>query len=595
MRDLLLGVRDTMAFAWRAGRTNVILGFSLMLVQPVALPLAAVAIRSIVDGSRAGDVSLAVRAAAAAAVLVIISLLAEHFAHIFYFKTGEDVAALIERDVATLSNGSPGLEHHERPEYADRLAVIRREMDRASWTTIASVYGAVAIVVAMALTGLLLMQLSPWLLLLPLASVPPLLLGKRAETLSAKARRAAATSTRQANHMFSLLGDAGPIKEVRTSGLEAQVRERQRRAWDAASAIEVEAETRAAVLRALGQIIFAVAYVGATLLVLRNAVRSTATAGDVLMVIALAGQVNAQVSAAVSLLQGLQRSASMFTDIRWIRNVVLRPNPIVEDSDAPETLRTGITFTDVSFAYPGTEKPVLAHLTMTIPAGATVAIVGENGAGKSTLVKLLCRFYEPASGVIEVDGVDIRRIPLEDWWSRIAAGFQDFARYEFTVQHAVGIGSGRDIDNTEAVQAALHRARAEDVLRHLPRGLETLVGTSWEQGTDLSGGQWQKLALGRAMMRETPLLLLLDEPTSALDAQAEHNLFEQYALGARRVAQVTGAITVLVSHRFSTVRMADTILVVGDGRVVEVGTHAELMAMGGLYADLYGLQARQYA
>jgi ATP-binding cassette subfamily B protein len=159
----------------------------------------------------------------------------------------------------------------------------------------------------------------------------------------------------------------------------------------------------------------------------------------------------------------------------------------------------------------------------------------------------------------------------------------------------VGIGSRRDIDNKDAVLRALQRARAEDVLRHLPRGLDTLVGLSWEGGTELSGGQWQKLALGRAMMREAPLLLLLDEPTSALDAQAEHNLFEQYALGARRVAQLTGAITVLVSHRFSTVRMADTILVVDAGRVVEIGSHSELMAQAGLYADLYGLQARQYA
>jgi ATP-binding cassette subfamily B protein len=197
--------------------------------------------------------------------------------------------------------------------------------------------------------------------------------------------------------------------------------------------------------------------------------------------------------------------------------------------------------------------------------------------------------------VIDVDGTDLRRIPVPAWRERIAAGFQDFARYEFTAQHVVGLGSRADIDDPAAVAAALGRARAEDVLRRLPQGLATLVGTSFDGGTDLSGGQWQKLALGRAMMRQDPLLLLLDEPTSALDAQAEHNLFEQYALGARRVAQRTGAITILVSHRFSTVRMADSILVVGDGRIAEAGTHEELIALGGLYADLFALQARQYS
>jgi len=265
------------------------------------------------------------------------------------------------------------------------------------------------------------------------------------------------------------------------------------------------------------------------------------------------------------------------------------------DALVPDTLEMGITFRDVAFTYPGTEDPVLEHVNMTIPAGSTIAIVGENGAGKSTLIKLLCRFYEPTSGIIELDGVDLRRIPVDQWRDRISAGFQDFARFEFTAQHIVGLGSQPDIDNADAVTAALGRARAEDVLRRLPEGLDTLVGKSFDGGTDLSSGQWQKLALGRAMMRDNPLLLLLDEPTSALDAQAEHNLFEQYALGARRVAQRTGAITVLVSHRFSTVRMADTILVIGDGRIAEAGTHNELMALEGIYADLYLLQAKQYA
>lgn len=593
--EFFKGIGDTFRYAWRAGKTNFFVGFGLMLVAPVAMPFAAVGLRSVVDNALAGEARQAVSAAVVVAVLAVVGLTAAHFAHIFYFTTAEDMAALVERDVAALSNGSIGLEHHERAEYADRIAVIRREADRAAWNTVSALYTGVAIVVALLITAVLLATLNPWLVLLPLAAFPPLLLGRKSESIARAARNAAAPATRRANHMFGLLADAGPIKEVRTCGLETEVRVRQAAAWKEASRIEVRGENKATALRALAQIIFAVLYVGATLLVVRDAVQGHGTVGDVLMVITLAAQVNQQVVSAVLALVGLQRTASMFAEIRWIRGVVEAAPEVEPDAAVPDTLTTGITFTDVAFAYPGTEEPVLQGVTMTIPAGSTVAIVGENGAGKSTLVKLLCRFYEPTSGVIDVDGVDVRRIPVPAWRDRISAGFQDFARYEFTAQHVVGLGSQADIDDPDAVEAALGRARAEDVLRRLPQGLATLVGKSFDGGTDLSGGQWQKLALGRAMMRQDPLLLLLDEPTSALDAQAEHNLFEQYALGARRVAQRTGAITILVSHRFSTVRMADSILVVGDGRIAEAGTHDELVALGGIYADLYALQARQYS
>ncbi|MGC4174634.1 ABC transporter ATP-binding protein [Demequina sp.] len=593
--ELLKGMTDILRVAWRAGKLNFVLGFGLMLVAPLAMPLAAVGLRGIVDNAIAGEARAAVIAAVWVAVLSVLGLTAGHFAHIFYFKTAEDAAALIERDVAALSNGSVGLEHHERADYADRVAYIRRETDRAAWNTVASLYGGVAIVVALVVTGILLATLSPWLLLLPVCAIPPLLLGRKAEAVAKEGRAKGAPATRQANHLFSLLSEPGPVKEVRTCGLESEVRERQRRAWSEVSRLEMRGEYKATVLRTIGQVFFAIAYVGATLLVVRDAINGHATVGDVLMVITLAAQVNAQVTSAVAMLQGLQRTASLFTEIRWIRGVVAGQQGEPADAVVPQTLTSGIELRDVTFTYPGTEEPVLSHVDLTIPAGATVAIVGENGAGKSTLIKLLCRFYDPDSGQITVDGTGLSRMPVTEWRERISAGFQDFAKFEFSAQNTVGLGDLPRVDDPEAVADALARARAEDVMRRLTDGLQTQLGKSNVGGTDLSGGQWQKLALGRAMMRESPLLLLLDEPTSALDAQAEHNLFEQYALGARRVAQRTGAITVLVSHRFSTVRMADTILVVGDGRIVESGSHDELVAQAGLYAELYALQAKQYA
>jgi ATP-binding cassette subfamily B protein len=593
--ELLKGMGDTLRFAWRAGRLNFVLGFGLMLVAPLAMPLAAVGLRGIVDNAIAGNGRAAIGAALWVAVLSVLGLTAGHFAHIFYFKTAEDMAALIERDIGELSNGSVGLEHHERSDYADRVAYIRREADRAAWGTVSSLYGGVAILVALVVTGVLLATLSPWLLLLPVCAIPPLLLGRKAETIAKAGRAKGAPATRQSNHLFSLLSEPGPVKEVRTCGLEKEVRERQQRAWDEASRLEMRGEYKATVLRTIGQVFFAIAYVAATLLVVRDAVKGHATVGDVLMVITLAAQVNSQVTAAVAMLQGLQRTASMFAEVRWIRGVVAAQQGAEPDAEVPQSLARGIELRDVSFTYPGTEEPVLEHVDLSIPAGATVAIVGENGAGKSTLIKLLCRFYDPDSGAIEIDGVNLARMPVTKWRERISAGFQDFARLEFTAQQTVGVGDLPHVDDPTAVTGALGRARADDVMRRLTDGLESKLGKSLVGGTDLSGGQWQKLALGRAMMRESPLLLLLDEPTSALDAQAEHNLFEQYAIGARRVAQRTGAITVLVSHRFSTVRMADTILVVGDGRIVESGSHGELMAHNGLYAELYSLQAEQYA
>jgi ATP-binding cassette, subfamily B, bacterial len=263
---------------------------------------------------------------------------------------------------------------------------------------------------------------------------------------------------------------------------------------------------------------------------------------------------------------------------------------------APERIERGVRVEGMTFRYPGTETNVLEDIDLELPAGSTIAFVGENGAGKSTLVKLLCRFYEPTGGRIAVDGVDLASIDAHAWRDRIAAGFQDFAKFELLASESVGIGDLPRVSDRAAIEQAVDRGAARDVVEDMPEGLETPIGTSHpEGGAELSGGQWQKLALARAMMRERPLLLVLDEPTSALDASAEHELFERYAVSARAVARATGGIAVFVSHRFSTVRMADLIVVVEDGRIAEQGTHAELVALSGLYAELFDLQAAAYA
>jgi ATP-binding cassette subfamily B protein len=246
----------------------------------------------------------------------------------------------------------------------------------------------------------------------------------------------------------------------------------------------------------------------------------------------------------------------------------------------------------VSFAYPGSSRMVLDDVSLSLPAGAVVAIVGENGAGKTTLVKLLARMYEPTAGAIFVDATPLARMPAAEWRGRLAGAFQDFFRFEFSARHTVGAGDLPRLDDQPAVATAVERAGAGDVVARLPSGLDTQLGPTWPGGVDVSFGQWQKLALARGFMRDAPLLLILDEPTAALDAETEHALFERYAAAAADVAN--GRITILVSHRFSTVRMADLIVVLDGARVAEVGSHRDLIAKGGQYSQLYAIQAAAY-
>ena len=270
------------------------------------------------------------------------------------------------------------------------------------------------------------------------------------------------------------------------------------------------------------------------------------------------------------------------------------------DAPVPERLSQGIRFEHVSFVYPGTERRVLEDVCLDFKPGSVVAIVGENGAGKTTLVKLLCRLYQPNGGRILVDGTDLARMPADAWRARLSGAFQDFYRFEFRARHTVGVGDVPRLDDEPAVVAAVDRAGADDVVARLTAGLETQLGPTWPEGVEVSFGQWQKLALARGFMRDRPLLLVLDEPTAALDAETEHALFERYAASSRggsfddRWDAADGRITILVSHRFSTVRMADLIVVLDGSRVVEVGSHEELVAKGGPYAELYGIQAAAY-
>ncbi|GAA2868631.1 ABC transporter permease [Actinoplanes cyaneus] len=593
MRTTLIGSWRLLAISWRADRRKTLAATGLMVAGTVGGPLLALMLGLMTDAVISGHVTAAVWYGIAVAALAVVSLTFAHFAHIFYTELAELAELEVVRDLILLTNGSEGIEHQERAEYADELTVLHRE-SRGLIGALESLFGILGLVLAVVFTAFLLAALNPVLLLLPIAAVPPLLCGRWAESRIDRAKTDTATPTRIALNLFRLSTSARFAGELRVFRLRDELRRRHLREWERASRGLVRSYGRAAAVRTLGQVIFGLAYVAAVLLVVRETIAGRRSIGDVVTVIVLATQVNQQVTAAVTLLATLQRMGSMLRRFDFVRKLVAVDHPVPVDQAPPERLSSGITLTEVSFTYPGTGEPVLTDVSLSLPAGASVAIVGENGAGKTTLVKLLCGLYRPTTGQILVDGIDLRRIPAESWREHLAAGFQDFVRFELLAGQVVGLGDVPRIGDDGAIADALDRAQGSDVLRQLEQGLDTQLGKSYTEGTELSGGQWQKLALGRALMRENPLLLVLDEPTSALDPQAEHRLFESYAQQAEQLRAGTGAITLFVSHRFSTVRMADLIIVLRDGRVVETGSHDELMRRGELYYDLFSLQARAY-
>jgi ATP-binding cassette subfamily B protein len=582
-----------LATAWRMDWRKTLLALTLIVAGAAAAPLLAAGMAWMTAEVVAGRAASAALAGVAVAALAIMTLTFSHFAHIAYYDLSELAELDFSERLLELSNGSPGIEHHERPEHADTLTVLELETGQFRPGLQAVMLG-LGLGLAVVFTAVLLARQSPLFLLLPLAALPALLSGRAAERILDRAKTATAEPTRTALNLFHLSTTARYAGELRVNGLQDELCRRHARLWTAGTNGLWRAQLTAIWLRAAGQLVFALAYVGAVLLVVQEAVAGQRSVADVVLVIALAGQVSAQVTLAVTLLQNLQRMASTFRRLGRLQDAVRETGERQADQSPPDRLRTGIELAGVCFTYPGTQAPVFLDVHLTLPAGATVAIVGENGAGKTTLVKLLCGFYRPTAGTITADGTDLSRVPARDWRERIAVGFQDFGRYEFLAQQTVGVGDLPRISSERAVRAGLDRAQAASVVDQLARGLSTQLGKSYADGAELSGGQWQKLALGRAMMREAPLLLVLDEPTSALDAEAEHALFSRYAEQARRIGAATGAITVLISHRFSTVHMADLIVVVSDGGVAETGDHAALMGSGGLYAELFGLQAKAY-
>jgi ATP-binding cassette, subfamily B, bacterial len=499
------------------------------------------------------------------------------------------VAVALESHVANLQASVAGIAHHERPEYLDRLAMLRDQVFVLDHMYM-SLFATCGWILRLGVTVALLMSIHPLLALLAAFALPTVLTSTWRPGVERAAEERGASANRLARHLFNLATTAPPGKEVRVTRIGDRLVTDRRAAWERWYEPVASARWSSALWHTLAWAIFGAAYVAAVVFV---ASRSGATAGQVLLVLAAGSRLSAYIGATVGeigFLRGFWLDGSR--RMAWLEDYAASMTEHA-DAPAPQRLVEGIRFEHVSFAYPGTSRRVLEDVSLELKPGSVVAIVGENGAGKSTLVKLLCRMYQPDQGRIVIDGVDLARIPADEWRTRLAGAFQDFFRFEFRVQRTVGLGDVPRLDDQPAVSIAVHRAGAADVVDRLAEKLETQLGPTWPGGVDVSFGQWQKLALARGFMRDHPLLLVLDEPTAALDAETEHALFERYALAARD-SSPDGRITILVSHRFSTVRMADLIVVLDGARVVEVGSHEALLAKGGQYAELYEIQAAAY-
>jgi ATP-binding cassette subfamily B protein len=503
---------------------------------------------------------------------------------------------LVERRLVALVGGTPTLEIHETPEHLTQLEVL---LGREGWEfgqVIPSLMNLLTLIVRALSAGLLLVGVDPVLLVLPLFGLPALLLSGKTGSIVGTAHDRAAEPTRLRAYLYELAtGDAAAAKEIRLFRLRDTLLRRFSVAQREMQQIRRKVGIQGALIGLAGRLVFLLGYFGAIVFVVRRAIAGDASVGDAVLTAVLAGQVLSLVTGSAEVLTWAWRTLTAAGRFVYIERLAGRAAPHVDNSaELPARLSTGIQLDHVSYRYPGLADDALHDVNLLLPAGSTVAIVGDNGAGKSTLVKLLAGLYLPTSGRITVDGVDLQTLDPVRWRQRITAGFQDYARFEVLAREAIGIGDLPEMDDEAAIRSALERAGAVDVLRSLPEELDTQLGTSWPDGVDLSGGQWQKLALARAMMRTTPLLLLLDEPTAALDADTEHRLFERWATAASDLRESTGTVTILVSHRFSTVRMADLIVVINDGQIVEIGNHNQLIRRNGQYAELFETQARAY-
>jgi ATP-binding cassette, subfamily B, bacterial len=429
---------------------------------------------------------------------------------------------------------------------------------------------------------------SPWLLFALIICVVPAFLGEtHFAFLGYSLNFRQTTARRQMDYVRTLGGSKESAKELKLFGLAPYLVGRYTALSDELHRQTVGLAKRKLLFGSFLTLLGTVGYYGTYAFVIYRTVTGALTLGTMTLLAGAIAGASTNIQAFFSTFSVMADQAMFMTDLLKFFSV----QPMIFSKPgalpAPRPIRRGFEFKNVSFSYPANPRLVLNNISFHLEPSSRIALVGENGQGKTTIVKLLTRLYDPTAGQILLDGIDLREYDLDDLWKEIGVIFQDFTRYEMTVSENIAIGQIEERDNPFRIRAAAHKSLAETFIRHLPKGYEQPLGSRFEEAVDLSGGEWQKMALARAYLRDAQLLIL-DEPTAALDAKSEHEVFERFG------ELTEGKMALLISHRFSTVRKADRIFVLESGMIVEQGPHDELIRIGGRYAEMFELQAANY-
>ena len=463
-----------------------------------------------------------------------------------------------------------------RVQATDRLVMIQQMGRLIQQTVTAAAFAAV------------LLWYSPLLLLLLVVGVIPAFLGESHFAFLMYAKNFRQTPIRrQMDYLRQVGGSKEAAKELKLFNLSEYLTERFKKHSQQIYDEDVALNRRRLFWTGLLSILAQLGYYAAYVLSIYRTIRGEYSIGDLTLITGAIIQAMSNIQQMFSTASGVADQALFLTDLLAFFEMKPRVESNPNGLRAPRPIKRGFEFRNVSFAYPGTTRRVLHNFNFTLSPGERIALIGENGQGKTTVVKLITRLYDPTEGQILLDGVDLREYNLEDFHSEIGVIFQDFMRYEMPARENIAIGRVEKPHTEEEIQYAAEKSMAAEVVAKLRGGYDQMLGRRFEGGVDLSGGEWQKIALARAYLRDAQMLIL-DEPTAALDARSEFEVFERFA-------ELThGKMALLISHRFSTVRMADRIVVLEGGRLVEQGTHSQLMALGGRYASMFEMQASSY-
>lgn len=560
----------------------------------IALPLSAWPLKLLVDAVVRGDTGQAVESALAVAALALVVPVSITMQALVGQRLTEHVRPVLQSRVASVVACRTGIDHFEDPTYLERLSLVTAGQDRLA-SSAASVLALLAFGLQVTTALVLLATVGPIAAVLVVCALPAALLLSYGNRVVDRATQESTELARRHDHLVVLCTTPAAAKEVRVYRLAGLLGRRADQVWSQVTVALVRAHAKSGIAAATGWAVLAIGYALTLAHVLTSVATGRTSIGEVALVFGLAGQTVGHVR------QGLAHVASMGAILRiashyhWLlartSDNRLRQEQQLEAQPAARE-RSGITVSHLSFRYPGRSSAALDDVSLHLPLGKTIALVGENGAGKSTLVALLCRCYEPSAGSIHFGETELSQVDPVQWRRHIGAVFQDFARFEFELKEAVGIGTGVADAPDDAVLAALKRAAAPTLVGRLPRGLSTQLGVRFPGGVQLSGGEWQKVAVARALAVSQPWLLVLDEPSASLDPHSELLLLRRYAEAAQATAANSGGITLIVSHRLSAVRAADLVVSMQNGRVDEMGTHEELLERRGRYAELYRVHAR---